>query len=157
MAAETGVDKSAVEEMDRHLSGRDASLDAPMTEKGSTLSEIIPSDGPTQEEMLSDLEEKADRAASLELAMTFLDPREHRIIEERHLSDNPTQLKDIGLSMGVTKQRVSQIERRAIKKLKAALEQSTSPWYFDYWVLLTLWISRPNNTYQNWNSLIAFK
>ncbi len=121
VAEETGVDRSDVVAMDQHLSGRDASLDAPAADTGTPLAELMPAQGPTQEEMLAELEIEADRAARLEAAMTKLDPREKEIIEKRYLKEPPVQLKDLGEQMGVTKQRVSQLERRAMKKLKGAI------------------------------------
>ncbi len=124
VAEEIGVDRADVEEMDRHLTGRDASLDMPVGETGTPLAEIMPAQGPTQEEMLAELEVEADRAARLETAIGTLDSREKEIVEKRYLVDPPIHLKDIGVQMGVSKQRVSQLERRAMKKLKRALKEA---------------------------------
>ena len=60
-------------------------------------------------------------------ALKGLDERERRIIEERHLSERPTELKDIGKEMGISKQRVYQLERRAISKLKNHLQDLNAP------------------------------
>ena len=124
VAEKIGVDRGDVEEMDRHLTGRDASLDMPVGETGTPLAEIMPAQGPTQEEMLAELEVEADRAAWLETAIGTLDSREKEIVEKRYLVEPPIHLKDIGEQMGVSKQRVSQIERRAMKKLKRALKEA---------------------------------
>ncbi len=121
VAREIGVSRSEVEEMDRHLGGRDASLDAPVTEGGSSLGELVPAEQITQEEQLAELEQRADLAARLETALGSLDERERAIVEQRHLAEEPRQLKEIGMELGVTKQRVSQLERRAIAKLKERL------------------------------------
>lgn len=124
VAEEIGVDRSEVEEMDRHLGGAEASLDAPVLDKGIALAELIPADQPSQEDLLSDLETEADMAARLDSAMMSLDPREREIVNRRFLSEQPAQLKEIGDEMGVTKQRVAQLERRALGKLRAALSQA---------------------------------
>jgi RNA polymerase sigma-32 factor len=121
VAQETGVSRDEVEEMDRHFSGRDASLDAPLAQTGTALVEVLPAPEPNQEELLADLELEADRAARLETALTRLDPRERAIIEKRHLAEEPAQLHELGQEMGITKQRVSQLERRALQKLKQEL------------------------------------
>jgi len=121
VAEEIGVEREDVEEMDRHLSGKDASLDAPLATTGTSLVEILPSTEPLQDELLQEVEIEADRTARLETAMATLDPREREIIDRRYLSENPAQLKDIGEEMGVSKQRVSQLEKRAMKKLRTAL------------------------------------
>jgi RNA polymerase sigma-32 factor len=124
VAREVGVTAADVEEMDRHLRGRDASLDAPVTEGGSVLAEILPSGQANQEETLAALEAEADRHARLETALLVLDPRERTIVERRYLSEEPPRLEDLGTELGVTKQRVSQLERRALHKLRAALSQA---------------------------------
>lgn len=121
VAEEVGVARDEVEEMDRHLSLRDASLDAPVKETGSVLAEIVPASGPTQEELLAEMEVEADRAASLELAISTLDDREREIIKQRYLAEKPSELKELGEAMGVSKQRVAQLEKRAIKKLRKSL------------------------------------
>lgn len=121
VAERTGVSRDEVEEMDRHLTGADASLDAPVGESGTPLAELMPAVQRTQEELLADLETEADRAALLDTALSTLDERERRIVQARHLSDEPLQLKELGDELGVSKQRVSQIEHRAIEKLRVAL------------------------------------
>jgi RNA polymerase sigma-32 factor len=121
VAQEIGVERAEVEDMDRHLSAGDASLDKPLAETGTALVELMPADSPTQEELLGDLEAEADRAARLNSALETLDPREREIVEKRYLSENQVQLKEIGEHMGVTKQRIAQLERRALKKLRAKL------------------------------------
>jgi len=124
VAEQTGVDRAEVAEMDNHLSRNDASLDAPIAETGSTLAEVLPHEGPTQEDLIADLEERADLAARLEVALLSLDPREREIVERRYLTDEPAELKQIGAGMGVSKQRVAQLERRALGKLRTALGQA---------------------------------
>lgn len=124
VAEEIGVDRKDVEEMDRHLSHRDTSLDAPLATTGTPLVEIMPSAAPSQEELLEQIEVEADTSARLESAIATLDPREKEIIDRRYLSDDQAQLKDIGREMGVSKQRVSQLEKRAIAKLRAALSEA---------------------------------
>jgi RNA polymerase sigma-32 factor len=124
VAKRVGVSVEEAEEMDRHLTARDASLDAPNPETGATLAEIIPASRPSQEDELAELEAEADRAARLKTAMGGLDARERRVIEARYLADEPVQLKALGDEMGVTKQRVAQLERRALKKLREALSEA---------------------------------
>ncbi|MDD5308590.1 MAG: RNA polymerase factor sigma-32 [Deltaproteobacteria bacterium] len=124
VAQKVGVSVAEAEEMDRHLAARDASLDAPSAETGATLAEIVPSSLPSQEEQLAELEAEADRAARLKTAMGRLDTRERRVVEARYLAEEPVQLKTLGEEMGVTKQRVAQLERRALGKLREALSEA---------------------------------
>lgn len=123
VAEEVGVSRRDVEEMDLHLSAQDTSLDAPIS-TGAALVEVMGSNRPTHEEDLAEIEESADRAARLETAMGVLNDRERTVIELRYLKENPDQLHDIGKTMGISKQRVSQIEKRAMEKLKDALTKS---------------------------------
>ena len=73
-----------------------------------------------------ELEIEADRAAKLESALETLDDREREILESRHLTEDPLQLKELGEKMGVSKQRVAQLEQRALKKLRAQLSDLES-------------------------------
>ncbi|MDJ0765837.1 MAG: RNA polymerase factor sigma-32 [Myxococcota bacterium] len=124
IAEETGVDKQEVEEMDLRLCSRELSLDAPVGEPGTALAEFVPAEVPTPENAVVEFEVQADRAARLDAALMNLQPREREIIEQRYLTEKPRQLKEIGNDMGISKQRVAQIEQRAIEKLRNALRQA---------------------------------
>ena len=58
-------------------------------------------------------------------AMELLSARERRIIEQRLLVDEPRTLDSLGQEMGVSKERVRQLEARARTKLRGALAE----WY----------------------------
>lgn len=123
VAEEVGVTRRDVEEMDLHLSSQDTSLDAPVS-TGAALVEVMAGNRPNQEDDLSALEEEADRSARLEAALSALNGNERRVIELRFLADEPSQLQDIGKILGVSKQRVNQIEKRAVQKLREALSSN---------------------------------
>lgn len=120
-AEKFSVTRDDIEEMEVHLSGRDTSLDAQISDSGTPMSEIIPAHQLSQEERLANMEETADQNARLQTALNALDPREKEIVTRRHLTDDPAQLKDLGKEFGVSKQRVAQLEQRALKKLKMLL------------------------------------
>ena len=103
------------------MCSKDLSLDAPVTEDGAILGEMVPSKVPNQEELVSKLEYEADRAARLESALLKLKPKEREVIEKRYLSESSKRLKEIGSELGVSKQRVAQIEQKAIEKLRKEL------------------------------------
>jgi RNA polymerase sigma-32 factor len=50
-----------------------------------------------------------------------LSPRELRIVQERRLREEGATLEELGDSLGISKERVRQIEHRALEKLRAAL------------------------------------
>lgn len=63
-----------------------------------------------------------DRLAhdTLAEAWNTLDERERRILDERWFTEAPRTLQDLGVTFGVTRERVRQLEARAMKKLRAA-------------------------------------
>jgi RNA polymerase sigma-32 factor len=126
VAEEMGVDRQDVEEMDQHLSGSDASLDAPIAATGNALVELLPAEEVSHDQMLEEMEQAADQAARLESAIAVLDQRERRIIEARYLTDEPLQLNELGEELGISKQRVYQLERRAVEKLRDTVLNSAA-------------------------------
>jgi RNA polymerase sigma factor (sigma-70 family) len=88
------------------------SLDAPIFEDGDCLKDRIVSDEDTPEE-------KAEAKELIEY-LAILTPRERRVIDLRFWADKT--LDDVGLTMGIQRERVRQIENRAIVKLRFALK-----------------------------------
>jgi RNA polymerase sigma-32 factor len=68
-----------------------------------------------------DSHDNAVRAAWVGKALTVLTPRELQVIRERRLADEGMTLEALGKKLGVSKERVRQIEYHALKKLRAAL------------------------------------
>jgi RNA polymerase sigma-32 factor len=56
-------------------------------------------------------------------ALRELDEREQLIVRERLMSDDPRTLQELGMKLGVSKERVRQLEERACDKLRAKLEE----------------------------------
>ncbi|HET7411912.1 MAG TPA: RNA polymerase factor sigma-32, partial [Pararhizobium sp.] len=130
IAAALGVQIKDVAVMDARLSGPDASLNAPMTESDSGSSdrmEFIPSDEPLPDEQVGTMIDDERRSAWLRSAMGALNARELKIIRERRLVEDGATLESLGATLGISKERVRQIENRALQKLKVALikEQPT--------------------------------
>jgi RNA polymerase sigma-32 factor len=63
------------------------------------------------------------RSAWLHEALSELSERERRIITERHLADEVVTLEDLGKELGVSKERVRQLEARAMDKIKASMSR----------------------------------
>jgi RNA polymerase sigma-32 factor len=63
--------------------------------------------------------------SGLMMRSTHSTPRELRIIRERRLSEDGATLESLGSELGISKERVRQIENRALEKLRAVLTTST--------------------------------
>ncbi|MFN4009856.1 RNA polymerase factor sigma-32 [Pannonibacter sp.] len=123
--AETlGVKTADVDLMAARLSGPDTSLNAPLNEAdGGTADrqDFLVSDAPLPEELVSDNIDGERQRRWLRSAMDVLTERERKVLEERRLRDDSATLESIGQTMGISKERVRQIENRALEKLRAAL------------------------------------
>lgn len=102
------------------LTQRDLALDAPAGERGPAVERLCDRSA-TPEELLERAEEVRGVRAKLGEAMGRLSERERLIIEERILRDDPRTLESLGAEMGVSKERVRQLEARARGKLRASL------------------------------------
>ncbi|MBZ0101162.1 MAG: RNA polymerase factor sigma-32 [Thermoanaerobaculia bacterium] len=118
------VSESDVEEMDIRMSSRDFSLDAALDDDDSTThGDLLPYDGKSQEELLAERETQYRTADSISKALGVLSEREARIVRERIMADSPKTLQEIGDDLGISRERVRQIEARALKKLKGQICQ----------------------------------
>jgi RNA polymerase sigma-32 factor len=123
LADQLGVTERDVTEMNRRLSGPDASLNAPLrSESESEWQDWLADDTMDQETRLAEREERGDRHEALALALDTLSERERDIIQERRLKDEPATLEELSQKYGVSRERVRQIEVRAFEKLQAAMQ-----------------------------------
>ncbi len=125
IAGDLHVPLAAVERMEAHLSRPDRSLNAGVGgEDSDEFQNFLADPGPTPEEIFQGSHDRAARDRWLLDAMQCLTPREREVITSRFLTDGRTTLAEIGQVFGVTKERVRQIESRALSKLRGALTQS---------------------------------
>lgn len=120
-----GVKEKDVKDMELRTAARDFSLDSNVTDDNSiTYIDTLPVDGPSQEEVLENIETNVLAQRGLEEGLTKLSPREKRVIESRYLSSPQGKLRELGEELGISKERVRQIEVQALKKLKGEVESS---------------------------------
>lgn len=122
-----GVSVADVANMDARLSGPDTSLNQPVTEEGGAAAErinFLPSDEPLPDQVVGEAIDTERRTAWLNAALGALNERELKIIRERRLRDEGATLEVLGAMLGISKERVRQIENRAIEKLRTALVRS---------------------------------
>ena len=120
-----GVSEKDVALMDARLSGPDTSLSAPVSDEegGSARMDFLVDDQPLQDEIVEEIIDEKRRSDWLRKALEILNDREKRIIKRRRLSEDGATLESLGVELGISKERVRQIENRALQKLRGALER----------------------------------
>ncbi|MEM6534854.1 MAG: RNA polymerase factor sigma-32 [Pseudomonadota bacterium] len=122
IADHLGVPERDVENMAARLSASDRSLNAPMTADGDAQwQDLLPDTAPEPEEAVMDLHDGARRKEWIAEALDALNERETLIITERRLSDDTVTLEALGQRLGISKERVRQIEHQALGKLRKTL------------------------------------
>jgi RNA polymerase sigma-32 factor len=116
------VNASDVVEMEGRLAAVDRSLDAPIGEDGeSDWGSTLVDTRPTPEDAAMASRDCNARTRLVREALGDLSPRERAVIEARRLREDGVTLEALGSTLGISKERVRQIEHRALAKLKAAL------------------------------------
>lgn len=125
LARELEVPEEQVVLMMGRMAGGDLSLDAPQSsdEEGRAWVEALEDDTPDAETEVLDRLETGRRRRALYRAIAELPEREQRIVAARHLQDDPVTLSDLGAAMGISKERVRQLEERALARLGKSLRQ----------------------------------
>lgn len=125
IAVELGVSDNDVRHMERRLSGGDFSLSADLNDESeSTAQDFLADDRPNPEEFVGTKLDMAVRDEKLRAALAHLSERERFIIHRRRLIDDGDTLEVLGEKMGVSKERVRQLETRAMQKLSQQLRAS---------------------------------
>ena len=129
ISTQLNVPEKEVINMNRRLAGGDPSLNAPINSDGEQTGEWqdwLESDEPSQEESYSEKEEDDLRKELINESLLVLNERELDIIQTRKLSDKPTTLEELSAKYDISRERVRQIEVRALEKVKEALEKEMS-------------------------------
>jgi RNA polymerase sigma-32 factor len=124
IATHLGVPEQDVIDMNRRLGG-DVSLNAPMSEDADTgmLQDRLVDEAPRQEQILAESQDAAHGRKALAEALTQLNERERRIFVARRLAEQPTKLEELATKIGVSRERVRQIEARAFEKVQKAVRR----------------------------------
>jgi RNA polymerase sigma-32 factor len=102
------------------LQGREASLESSRDERAPVierLSAVEPS--PEEEADAAEIREKS--RVAVRDALRDLNDREKLIVRDRLMADEPRTLQDLGAELGVSKERVRQLEQRTLVKLRQRL------------------------------------
>jgi RNA polymerase sigma-32 factor len=123
LAEELKVKEDEVIEMEARMKAREWSLDDALAEDQSLTGMDVLADGsPNQETLLMEKQSEEALSGLTQKAMKKLDKRERFIISKRFLADSPWTLQKLGDHFGTSRERVRQLERRALGKLKKELE-----------------------------------
>jgi len=114
-----GVSEREIVDMDQRLDGWDVSLDAPLKDDSDTeRMDLMSTDSDSAEDQLAKKEIEILLHGKIEAFREKMTPREVDIFDNRVFSDNPATLQEIGDRYGISRERVRQVEKNIIKKMR---------------------------------------
>jgi len=124
IATEVGVPLRDVEMMDGRLSGADLSLNATQSteDEGREWIDALPDNSAQAEEIVQESHDHETVRDWLDQAMAQLNAREQLIVRERKLREDSRTLESLGNELGLSKERVRQLEAAAFTKMRKTLE-----------------------------------
>ena len=127
IAREVGVPLSDVEMMEGRLSGSDYSLNATQSvdEDGREWIDALEDEADQAEVIVEGRHDTEQLRGWLVNALKALNPRERYIVRERKLRDEPRTLESLGQELGLSKERVRQLEAAAFAKMRRNLEDQS--------------------------------
>ncbi|MEM8803927.1 MAG: RNA polymerase factor sigma-32 [Pseudomonadota bacterium] len=127
IAAEVGVPLHDVEMMEGRLSGSDFSLNATQStdEEGREWIETLEDENAPASEHVEQTKDIETLREWLLAALSALNERERFIVQERKLRDDPRTLESLGQELGLSKERVRQLEAAAFAKMRKNLENQS--------------------------------
>jgi RNA polymerase sigma-32 factor len=127
VAQEIGVSMRDVEMMKGRMSGGDFSLNATQSteDDGREWMDALEDDSPQAAETVERNHDLDQVRNWLNEAMQALSDRERYIVAQRKLVDEPRTLESIGEELGLSKERIRQVEGAALEKLRKRLEANT--------------------------------
>ncbi len=123
VAVALGVPERDVASMAARLSAPDRSLNAPLSDEGEggEWQDMLADSADSPETVVMQSHDGAARVSLVNAAMRDLNERERLIIRERKLEEEAVTLEELGARLGISKERVRQIEGNALEKLRRAL------------------------------------
>ena len=127
VAADLGVKPETVVEMESRLSGQDIGFDLTAADDDEDTRQYAPAaylaDNSTDPAVVLEASDWSDvNTGNLSEALESLDERSRTILEERWLSDGKTTLHDLADRYGVSAERIRQLEKNAINKLRKNMQ-----------------------------------
>ena len=118
IAKKLDVKKEEVVSMNRRLSGKEYSLNAPIGEDGDEWQDWLVDKEMDQELKFAHKEEMDQRKDLLTDSIKILNDREKEILYARRLNDEPTTLENLSKKYKISRERIRQIENKAFEKVQ---------------------------------------
>ena len=118
IAKKLDVNKDEVVSMNRRLSGKEHSLNAPIGEDGDEWQDWVVDKEMDQELKFAQQEEMSQRKDLLKDSIKILNDREKEILYARRLNDKPTTLENLSKKYKISRERIRQIENKAFEKVQ---------------------------------------
>ncbi len=132
IAERMNVPEDDVISMNGRLMARDHSLNTPIgPEGGEEWQSLLVDESCSQEKLFAENEELTMRWALLHAALDRLNERERRILTDRFLNDPPSTLARLGRQYDISRERVRQIEARALEKIRESIKSAVLERRFD--------------------------
>ena len=124
LASNLDVPAKTVREMEQRMYSNDVAFDGPETDDGefaSSPSGYLPDMRYNPEQLVSAKQVTNENNSALHNAIADLDDRSRDILQRRWLSETKATLHDLAAEYGVSAERIRQIEKRAMDKMKNQL------------------------------------
>ena len=118
IAKKLNVKEEEVVSMNRRLSGKEHSLNAPIGEDGDQWQDWVVDKEMDQELRFAQQEEMGQRKDLLQDSIKILNEREKEILYARRLTDEPLTLEVLSKKYKISRERIRQIENKAFEKLQ---------------------------------------
>ena len=118
IAKKLNVKEEEVVSMNRRLSGKELSLNAPIGEDGDQWQDWVVDKEMDQELRFAQQEEMDQRKDLLQDSLKILNEREKEILYARRLTDEPLTLENLSKKYKISRERIRQIENKAFEKLQ---------------------------------------
>ena len=126
IATSLDVSEDEVVSMNRRLSGKEQSLNAPIGEDGDEWQDWVVDKTMDHELKIAHQEEMDQRKDLLKDSIKILNEREKKILYSRRLTDNPETLEDLSKKFNISRERIRQIENKAFEKLQKHMLNSAN-------------------------------
>ena len=117
-----GTDGQKALEADCNIGATDLSLNATIGDgENTTHLDMLEDTSPGQAELYAASEDKADKKEKVALALSRLTDKERFVMENRFMKDEPLSLQSIGDTLGLSRERIRQIEKGSLEKLREVM------------------------------------